>query len=102
MKTQVSLALLICFLYHISAAPYATSMQRDGCCHGFNRTRIPKPMVAHVGMTSSSCQNKSIIITTVCKKKFCIDPDWIWAQRLLKDFQKAPFKPSVTKCPVKG
>ncbi|XP_031704646.1 C-C motif chemokine 22-like [Anarrhichthys ocellatus] len=101
MKTLVPLVLLICFLGHISAAPVALSVQRDGCCRGYNRNPIPKGKVAHVGMTPSDCRSKSIIITTVCKKEFCVDPDWDWAKKLLEDFKKPASTTAETKCSKK-
>ncbi|XP_071346090.1 C-C motif chemokine 17-like [Trachinotus anak] len=92
MKTLLTLLLLtlICFLYHISAGPIAPGlMVRAGCCEKYNRTPIPKGKVTHVGRTADNCSVKAIVVITVCNKKYCIDPSWTWAKRLLSEFKQA-------------
>ncbi|XP_068580427.1 C-C motif chemokine 18-like [Cebidichthys violaceus] len=101
MKTLVSLVLLICFLGHISAAPVAPSMQADGCCRGHERTAIPRGKVVHMGMTPSDCASKSIIITTVLGRKFCIDPNCAWVKKLLEELKKPASSTVQTKRPKK-
>uniref|UniRef100_A0A4W6C699 Chemokine interleukin-8-like domain-containing protein n=1 Tax=Lates calcarifer TaxID=8187 RepID=A0A4W6C699_LATCA len=83
MKTLVILILLtlICFLRH------STSLQ-EGCCPEYSKTRIPRPRVKHVEMTPDHCQNKAIVVTTVCKR-ICIDHKLDWAKKLLSDFKNS-------------
>ncbi|XP_072235970.1 C-C motif chemokine 26-like [Leuresthes tenuis] len=92
MKTLLTLGLLVlvCFLCHSSAGLSALKMIfKEGCCLQHNRTTVPKQKVKHVAMTSSDCRLKAVIVTTVIGKKFCIDPDWIWAKKTLKAFKKS-------------
>ncbi|XP_056234413.1 C-C motif chemokine 22-like [Seriola aureovittata] len=92
MKTLLTLLFLtlICSLHHTSAGPVAVEMMVKGaCCPGYNQTRIPKAKVKHVAMTPDGCTDKAVVVTTVCNKKFCIDPSWIWARNLLKEFKKS-------------
>uniref|UniRef100_A0A665V3L1 Chemokine interleukin-8-like domain-containing protein n=1 Tax=Echeneis naucrates TaxID=173247 RepID=A0A665V3L1_ECHNA len=107
MKTLpvVFLLSLICLLRRSSCAPIAPElMLREGCCPKFSQTRIPYVKVKHVAMTPYHCsqKNMAIVVTSVCNKKFCIDPNLAWAKRLLSEFEKSPngnFNKS--KCDVK-
>ncbi|XP_022605297.1 C-C motif chemokine 5-like [Seriola dumerili] len=102
MKTLLTLLFLtlICFLHHTSASPLATElMLKGGCCTGFNRTAVPKSKVKHVGMTPDDCTNKAVVVTTVCNKKFCIDPSWTWAQNLLEEFKKSTASSTSPRAP---
>ncbi|CAK6977263.1 C-C motif chemokine 22-like isoform X2 [Scomber scombrus] len=91
MKTLPTLILLalICFLHHSSAGLVGPGLiHEESCCPSFNRTFIPKPKVKHVAMTPSRCKTTAIVVTTVCDKKSCIDPEWRWAKKLLAEFEK--------------
>ncbi|XP_056234424.1 C-C motif chemokine 22-like [Seriola aureovittata] len=92
MKTLLTLLFLtlICSLHHTSAGPVAVEMMVKGaCCPGYNQTRIPKARVKHVAMTPDGCTDKAVVVTTVCDKKICIDPNWPWAKKLLSAFEKS-------------
>ncbi|XP_053171401.1 C-C motif chemokine 22-like isoform X2 [Scomber japonicus] len=92
MKTLPTLILLalICFLHHSSASPLGPELvSAEPCCPDFNRRLIPKSKVKHVAMTSNSCKTTAIVVTTVCDKKSCLDPDWPFAKKLLVEFEKA-------------
>ncbi|XP_053171454.1 C-C motif chemokine 22-like isoform X1 [Scomber japonicus] len=92
MKTLPTLILLalICFLHHSSAGLFAPEfISAEPCCPSFNRRKIPKQRVKHVANTSNSCKTKAIVVTTVCDKKSCLDPEWRWAKKLLAEFEKA-------------
>uniref|UniRef100_A0A4W6C6C5 Chemokine interleukin-8-like domain-containing protein n=1 Tax=Lates calcarifer TaxID=8187 RepID=A0A4W6C6C5_LATCA len=95
MKTLVILILLtlICFLRH------STSLQ-GGCCPEYSKTRIPRPRVKHVEMTPDHCQNKAIVVTTVCDK-FCIDANWSWAKKLLSEFKSSTANSTTPRAPLK-
>ncbi|XP_026176014.1 C-C motif chemokine 7-like [Mastacembelus armatus] len=97
MKTLVIVVLLtvICFLHHNSASTVG-SLFETGCCEGFNRTRIPKLRIKHIGKTPSHCRVNASVITTVCDKKFCIDPNWAKMKEMLIHFNKTG--PSTLKC----
>ncbi|XP_045889204.1 C-C motif chemokine 7-like isoform X1 [Micropterus dolomieu] len=111
MRTLVTILLLtlVCFLSYSSAAPLALRMlNRKVCCTNSTQMHIPKGKITDVVMTPSDCEQQAIVVTTVCDKKFCIDPNWTWAKNLLKEFEKstannsppsAPF--NVTRCPKK-
>ncbi|KAI9540698.1 hypothetical protein NQZ68_038369 [Dissostichus eleginoides] len=90
MKTLVTLVLLICVLRHCTAAPFGPSTPKDGCCKSFNSTEIPKRMVKHMAETPSDCVSRAIVITTVCLKKFCIDPNQALAKNHLALFKASP------------
>ncbi|XP_044213075.1 C-C motif chemokine 22-like isoform X3 [Thunnus albacares] len=96
MKTLAAFILLtlICFVHHSSAtngAAFATTVK---CCVNHTRTIIPKQKVKHVVEISSGCTNKAIVVTSVCDKEYCIDPDFRWAKKLLAEFEKVPDKTS--------
>ncbi|KAL3065893.1 hypothetical protein OYC64_015935 [Pagothenia borchgrevinki] len=91
MKTLVTLVLLICVLRHCTAAPVGPSAPQDGCCKGFNTTKIPIKRVKHVAETPSDCESQAIVITT-CLKKFCIDPNMPFAKKQLALFEESPSK----------
>ncbi|KAK5915785.1 hypothetical protein CesoFtcFv8_001347 [Champsocephalus esox] len=91
MKTLVTLVLLICVLRHCTAAPVGPSAPQDGCCNGFNTTKIPRKRVTHVAKTPSGCESQAIVITT-CLKKFCIDPNLQFANKQLALFKESPSK----------
>ncbi|XP_070767217.1 C-C motif chemokine 13-like [Enoplosus armatus] len=113
MKTLETLLLLalICFLRYNSVttltAPIAPGISnKDGCCPGYSQKFIPKGKIRFVETTKSHCKPKAIIVTTVCDKRICIDPDWIWTKNLLTEFEtstanntppSAPFN-RVSKC----
>ncbi|XP_038557951.1 C-C motif chemokine 7-like isoform X3 [Micropterus salmoides] len=111
MRTLVTILLLtlVCFLSYSSAAPLAPGISnRNGCCLKSTQMHIPKGKITDVAMTPSDCEQQAIVVSTVCNKKFCIDPNWIWAKNLLKEFEKstannsppsAPF--NVTRCTEK-
>ncbi|XP_067460802.1 uncharacterized protein [Thunnus thynnus] len=97
MKTLATFILLtlICFLHHSSAVPYMVRfMTIDGCCMSHTQTMIPRPKVKHVAETPSHCTTKAIVVTSVCDKEFCFDPDSQWAKRLLAVFENFPDKTS--------
>ncbi|XP_053171461.1 C-C motif chemokine 22-like isoform X2 [Scomber japonicus] len=92
MKTLPTLILLalICFLHHSSAGPMHVGLvSEEPCCPSFTQRLIPKPKVRHVARTSNSCKTPAIVVTTVCDKKSCLDPEWRWAKKLLAEFEKA-------------
>ncbi|XP_067460679.1 C-C motif chemokine 22-like isoform X1 [Thunnus thynnus] len=97
MKTLATFILLtlICFLHHSSAGPASTGFRTtDGCCMNHTRMIIPKPKVKHVVETPRGCTTKAIVVTSVCDKEFCFDPDSQWAKRLLAVFENFPDKTS--------
>ncbi|XP_042274945.1 C-C motif chemokine 7-like [Thunnus maccoyii] len=97
MKTLATFILLtlICFLHHSSAsANGAVLATTDGCCMNHTRMIIPKQKVRHVAENPSHCETKAIIVTSVCDKLYCIDPDSRWAKNLLAEFEKFPDKTS--------
>ncbi|XP_042274967.1 C-C motif chemokine 7-like [Thunnus maccoyii] len=97
MKTLAAFILLtlICFLHHSSAGPHRVGfMSEVGCCMNHTRKIIPKQRVKHVEETPSHCPTKAIVVTSVCDKKFCFDPDFRWAKRLLAVFENFPDKTS--------
>ncbi|XP_041850033.1 C-C motif chemokine 22-like [Melanotaenia boesemani] len=101
MKTLVILGLLtfICLLGGSSAGPLGPQLMfREGCCNTFKRIPVPRDRVKHVATSPSDCRHKAIIITAVSGRKFCTDPTWSWATKLLEDFQK-PSHPSNTEVP---
>ncbi|XP_028443285.1 C-C motif chemokine 13-like [Perca flavescens] len=98
MKSLVVLVLLNCFLHHtLSAVPAALSMLEEGCCPGYNQTRIPKPCVKRVAMTASHCKPKAIVFTTE-SKKLCIDPNLKWAKDMLDTFEDGVVTYNSEKC----
>ncbi|XP_035508174.1 C-C motif chemokine 18-like [Morone saxatilis] len=110
MKTLVTLMLLtlICFLRYSSTAPVAAqALFKQQCCQNCNATMIPRGRVRHVESSPSHCTVKAVIVTSVCGKKICIDPNTKWTQKLLSDFKMSmanktsPSPPfNVIKCPV--
>ncbi|KAL3992550.1 Fc receptor-like protein [Sarotherodon galilaeus] len=105
MKTLLALTVLTltCFLKHSSANPAAIGMLTNDveCCEAVtNKMYIPVHKVQHVTMTSG-CSREAIIVTTLKKKKFCLDPEWKHAQMHLEEFKQrsAPttLKPETTK-----
>ncbi|KAM4593827.1 uncharacterized protein PAE49_010152 [Odontesthes bonariensis] len=106
MKTLGTLGLLalLCFLCRSSAGPSALEMIfKEGCCSQHKQIAVPKDKVKHVVMTPSLCRLKAVVVTTVMGKKFCIDPDWIWAKMKLAEFKKSSNSSSkaerIGKCP---
>ncbi|XP_062281684.1 C-C motif chemokine 22-like isoform X2 [Scomber scombrus] len=92
MKTLPTLILLalICFLHHSSASLFGPGdVSAEPCCPGFTKRLIPKPKVKHVAKTSNSCKITAIVVTTVCGKESCLDPEWPQAKKLLAEFEKA-------------
>ncbi|XP_034425977.1 C-C motif chemokine 12-like [Hippoglossus hippoglossus] len=82
---------LICLLLHVSAGPVAIKVTqvKDKCCDGVSRTAIRKVYIKDVRMTPINCKKEAIQITTKKDKKFCLDPNWTWAQKCLSEFQKS-------------
>ncbi|XP_067461348.1 C-C motif chemokine 18-like [Thunnus thynnus] len=98
MKTLAAFILLtlICFLHHSSAGPSSTEfVTKGGCCMSHTQMIIPRPKVKHVAETPSHCTTKVIVITSVCDKEYCIDPDFRWAKKLLAEFENFPDKTSL-------
>ncbi|XP_042274985.1 C-C motif chemokine 18-like [Thunnus maccoyii] len=96
MKTLAAFILLtlICFVHHSSAANGAVFATSDGYCMGHTQMKIPKQKVKHVMENPSHCTTKAIIVTSVCDRQYCIDPNFRWAKRLLAEFEKVPDKTS--------
>ncbi|XP_044213058.1 C-C motif chemokine 22-like isoform X1 [Thunnus albacares] len=93
MKTLATFILLtlICFLHHSSASPDSPGFRTTGgCCMNHTQMIIPKRKVKHVVETPRGCTTKAIVITSVCDKEYCIDPDFRWAKKLLAEFEKFP------------
>ncbi|CAI5646426.1 unnamed protein product [Oreochromis niloticus] len=105
MKTLLALTVLTltCFLKHSSAMPVGIDMviKDVKCCEAVtNKIHIPVDKVTNV-MKTSGCNREAIIVTTLKKKKFCLDPEWKHALMHLEEFKKrsAPttLKPETTK-----
>ncbi|XP_034074279.1 C-C motif chemokine 18-like [Gymnodraco acuticeps] len=101
MKTLVTLVLLICVLRHCTAALFGPSTPKDGCCNGFTTKQIPRRMVKHVAETPSDCESRAIVITTVCLKKFCIDPNLPFTKKQFALFKTSANGFNVGTCPMK-
>ncbi|XP_026233618.1 uncharacterized protein LOC113174120 isoform X2 [Anabas testudineus] len=98
---------LICFLCHSSDGQAGVEATlNSACCNGYSKVKVPKEWITHMVMASSPCPG--IVVTTVCGKKICMDPDWKFAQAVLRHFENstaengspsAPF--NVKKCSKK-
>ncbi|XP_038156464.1 C-X-C motif chemokine 9-like [Cyprinodon tularosa] len=92
MKILLTLCLLT-FLYFLrssSAGPVAPELGgiNGSCClHNSNMT-ILRGKVKDLEMSPNHCQIRSVIVTTVSERRFCLDPTGSWTKKLLKEFEK--------------
>uniref|UniRef100_A0A3B3HLZ8 Chemokine interleukin-8-like domain-containing protein n=1 Tax=Oryzias latipes TaxID=8090 RepID=A0A3B3HLZ8_ORYLA len=79
-----------CSAVFVSSGPVGLELLlKDGCCHQPQKINIPKTKVKHVQMTPSGCSTKAIIVTSKLERKFCLDPDWARAKKLLQKFEES-------------
>uniref|UniRef100_A0A671X5L5 Chemokine interleukin-8-like domain-containing protein n=1 Tax=Sparus aurata TaxID=8175 RepID=A0A671X5L5_SPAAU len=92
MKTLLTFALLalIGLLHQNSAFPHIMELLIDThCCPNVTRLAVPRGMIQNVVRSHSSCPVTSIVVTTVCEKQICLDGNWNWAKKVLRDFEKS-------------
>ncbi|KAM8762280.1 uncharacterized protein AB9X84_007104 [Acanthopagrus schlegelii] len=91
MKTLLAFALLalIGLLHHNSAAPVGPVSMNELCCQNATHVAVPKGKIKDVVRSNSKCLHSSIIVTTVCEIKICLDGNWTWAKKLVTEFEKS-------------
>ncbi|XP_036952461.1 eotaxin-like [Acanthopagrus latus] len=91
MKTLLTFALLalIGLLHHNSAGPVGPASIKRSCCPNVRHVPVPIQMIRDVERSHSKCLRSSIILTTVCGRKFCLDGNSAWVKKLLAYFEKS-------------
>uniref|UniRef100_A0A671X7L0 Chemokine interleukin-8-like domain-containing protein n=1 Tax=Sparus aurata TaxID=8175 RepID=A0A671X7L0_SPAAU len=91
MKTLLTFALLalIGLLHQNSAAPVGPGSINQSCCPNATSVRIPRGRIQNVVRSHSKCPVTAVIVTTVCEKQICLDGNWNWAKKVLRDFEKS-------------
>ncbi|KAK7121684.1 hypothetical protein R3I93_022690 [Phoxinus phoxinus] len=88
LKTSLLLLLLCCAVQLTSAGPLADDVAKSICCFNVNNLRIPKKQLDSYFWTSSSCPLRHIVFVTVRKRRFCMNPENIWAKLNLNHIGK--------------